>query len=118
MWEINAHVHRVGVKMIFIVWTVIILSICTYTDIKGKYIYTWICGLNALVAIVVHALLKDIPIRNIGLGLLIGVVAFIVSIVTKEKLGRGDAWVIVTIGTLEGIMFILPTLIWKCVSKK
>ena len=98
--------------MIFIIWTTVVLAICTYTDLKGKYIYTWICGANCLVAIIVHAILKDIAIRNLGIGVLIGVVAFIVSILTKEKFGRGDAWLVVTIGTIEGGMFLIPVFIW------
>ncbi len=98
--------------MIFIIWTTIILGICTYTDLKGKYIYTWICGLNAIAAIIVHVVLKDISIKNMGLGILVGVIAFIVSILTKEKFGRGDAWMIVAVGTLEGGSFLLPVLIW------
>lgn len=98
--------------MIFIIWTTVVLAICTYTDLKGKYIYTWICGANCLVATIVHAILKDIEIRNLGIGVLIGVVAFIVSILTKEKFGRGDAWLVVTIGTIEGGMFLIPVFIW------
>lgn len=98
--------------MIFIIWTTVVLAICTYTDLKGKYIYTWICGANCLVAIIVHAILKDIAIRNLGIGVLIGVVAFIVSILTKEKFGRGDAWLVITIGTIEGGMFLIPVFIW------
>ena len=101
-----------GYKVIFIIWTTVVLAICTYTDLKGKYIYTWICGANCLVAIIVHAILKDIAIRNLGIGVLIGVVAFIVSILTKEKFGRGDAWLVVTIGTIEGGMFLIPVFIW------
>ena len=44
--------------------------------------------------------------------MLIGSIAFIVSILTKEKFGRGDAWIVMAIGTLEGGMFLLPVLIW------
>lgn len=112
MWEIKNHVHRVGDKMIFIIWTSIVLAICTITDLKGKYVYTWICGINASAAIIVHAFLKDIPLTNIGLGATIGVIAFIVSILTKEKFGRGDAWIITSIGVLEGAMFLLPVMVW------
>ena len=101
--------------MIFIIWTTIILAICTATDLKGKYIYTWICGANCLIAIVVHAFLKSIPIAHISFGIIIGAVAFIISIVTKEKVGRGDAWIILTIGAIEGGMFLLPVLIWTLI---
>ena len=98
--------------MFFIICTTIILGICAYTDLKGKYIYTWVCGISAVVAITTHAILKDIPIGTLGLGVFIGTIAFIVSIVTKEKFGRGDAWMVVTVGVLEGGMFLLPVLIW------
>ena len=101
--------------MIFLIWTTIILAICTCTDLKGKYIYTWICGANCLIGIVVHALLKDLPIENISLGITVGVIAFIVSILTKEKLGRGDAWIIVAIGALEGGIILLTVLIWTLI---
>ena len=57
MWATKGHVQRVGVKMIFIIWTTAILAICTYTDLKGKYIYTWICGFNCLAAILIHSIL-------------------------------------------------------------
>ena len=112
MWETKNHVHHVGDKMIFIIWTTIILAICTYTDLKGKYIYTWVCGISAMAAIIAHVILKDIPIRLLGMGVMIGVVAFIVSILTKEKFGRGDAWMVVAVGSLEGGMFLIPVLIW------
>ncbi len=98
--------------MIFIIWTTIILGICTFTDLKGKYIYTWVCGINCILGILAHMFLKDIPIRNMGLGVVIGIIAFIVSILTKEKFGRGDAWMVVTVGVLEGGMFLLPVLVW------
>ena len=98
--------------MIFIIWTTIVLAICTITDLKGKYIYTWFCGANALVAIIVHAILKDIPVGITGMGIMIGVIAFIISLLTKEKFGRGDAWMVVTVGALEGGMFLIPVLIW------
>lgn len=112
MWETKAHVHHVGDNMIFIICTTIVLAICTVTDIKGKYIYTWICGISSAAAIIVHAVLRDVPTRNVGLGILIGSIAFIISIITKEKIGRGDAWIIMTIGALEGGMFLIPVLIW------
>ena len=98
--------------MIFIIWTTIILAICAVTDLKGKYIYTWICGVNASAAILIHFFLKDINVHITGIGVLIGAAAFIVSILTKEKLGRGDAWIIMTIGCLEGGMFLISVLIW------
>ena len=115
MWEIKNHVHHVGDRMIFIILTTIILGVCAYTDLKGKYIYTWICGASCMIAILVHAFLKDITIENVGLGVFIGSVAFIVSIVTKEKFGRGDAWMVVTIGVLEGGMYLIPVLIWALI---
>ena len=98
--------------MIFIIGTTVVLAVCAITDLKGKYIYTWVCGLSASAGIVVHAFMKDIPVGNVSLGVLIGSIAFIVSIVTKEKFGRGDAWIVMAIGTLEGGMFLLPVLIW------
>lgn len=112
MWVIKNHVQRVGDNMIFIIWTMIVLAICTYTDLKEKYIYTWICGISSLAAIITHAVLKDVEIKNIGLGVIIGAIAFIVSILTKEKFGRGDAWIVITIGTIEGGMFLIPVIIW------
>ena len=115
MWKIKNHVHRVGDKMIFIILTTIILGICAYTDLKGKYIYTWVCGISCMGAIIAHAIMKDITIKNLGLGVLIGTVAFIVSIVTKEKFGRGDAWMVITVGALEGGMFLIPVLIWTLI---
>ena len=115
MLETKVHVHRVGDKMIFIILTTIILGVCTYTDLKGKYIYTWVCGASSAIAILAHALLKDVPVKNIGLGVLIGSVAFIISILTKEKVGRGDAWMVMTVGALEGGMFLIPVLIWSLI---
>ncbi len=112
MWETKDHVHLVGDNMIFIICTTIILAICTITDLKGKYIYTWICGVSSASAIIAHTLIKDISTQDVGLGVLIGSIAFIVSIISKEKVGRGDAWIIMTIGALEGGMFLLPVLIW------
>ena len=98
--------------MIFIILTTIILAICAITDLKGKYIYTWICGISGAGAIITHTLLKDIQIGNVGLGIFIGVIAFIVSILTKEKFGRGDAWMVVAVGAMEGGMYLIPVLVW------
>ena len=101
--------------MIFIIWTTLVLAICTYTDLKGKYIYTWICGACAIVAITVHACMKDIPIKNLSLGVIIGIIAFVGSIITKEKIGRGDAWIVIAIGTIEGGLCLVSVLIWTLI---
>lgn len=104
-----------GIKMIFIIITTIILGVCTYTDIKGKYIYTWVCGLSSAAAIIAHAFLKDTAVKNIGLGVLIGALAFVVSIISKDKFGRGDAWVMTTIGAMEGGIMLIPVIIWTLI---
>ncbi len=112
MWGIRNPVPHVGGKMICIICTTIVLGICTYTDLKGKYIYNWICGVSALAAILIHIFMKDISIKNMGMGVFIGVIAFIVSILTKERIGKGDAWIVVTIGVMEGGLFLVSVLIW------
>ena len=115
MWEIKNHVHRVGDKMIYIIWALLLLVICTYTDIKDRYVYSGICIGNSVVAVCIHFLLKDMSLKNLELAIIIGVITILLSYAFKEKIGRGDALIILSIGLIEGGFFLMSVIVWALI---
>ena len=90
----------------------LLLLVCTYTDLKNQNIYISGCIGMIVITSILHLVLRDIDIINVALGLAVGVIILLISKVTKEKIGEGDAWIVCAIGLAEGGLFLLPTLLW------
>lgn len=96
----------------YLLWILIFIGICTYTDIKNGFIYTGICIVNIAAALVLHLMEDSLDWTNIGVGLVVGILVMIIAIVSKEKIGRGDAWVIGTLGIMVGGTAASSVLFW------
>lgn len=102
--------------MIVLIWAIVLLVICSYSDIKSRNISIIICAANILIAIGFHLVRKDMSIVNISIGIGIGVILLIASIVFKNNIGMGDGLVLLTIGIIEGGMITISVLIWTLIG--
>ncbi|MCF0131287.1 MAG: prepilin peptidase [Pseudobutyrivibrio sp.] len=81
----------------------LILGICTYTDIKGKYINMMVVGFGGLVGVVWNVLSGEMTVSAMLAGMILGVLLLIFSIISKEKIGMGDAMMVIITGIYLGI---------------
>ena len=89
--------------MIYIIWTLLFLLVCTITDLKERMIVTWFCFINSGAALAVNFFLRNQSEMNILFGMIMGAVFYVISACSKEAVGKGDAVVIFTIGSMVGI---------------
>ncbi len=94
------------------IWAIIFLLICSITDLKERKIYTFICVINLFAAFIMHLALKDIFSANVVWGIIPGMIFLAISLLLREAIGRGDALVVVTLGFIQGAMFIMELLVW------
>ena len=94
------------------IWIIVFLIVCTITDLKERKIYSTYCFVNIALALGVHICKKDMYWGYILGGIALGVMFLIVSIVSKEALGMGDALTILTMGIIGGIMISFELLLW------
>ena len=103
--------------MVFKIWSSLFLLVCTVIDLKTKKVYPWMCIVNYVLVIGIKILLNKIELKALLLGLAISAILFAVSIITKEAIGRGDVWILLTLtGILngEGVLEILFTALFIC----
>lgn len=114
-----------------ILLSIMMLVICSYTDIKDRGI-----SKNVLAAFLVSALglmisvylfgdrlgyignclLYDLKVRNIICALIPGMVLFAVSILTREAIGKGDVYVVGLLGLMIGFDGIFAVLFVSMIS--
>ena len=94
------------------VWIIVFLIVCAITDLKERKIYGTYCFINVAFALVVHICERDMHWGEIVGGIALGVMFFIISIVSKEALGMGDALIILTLGSIGGITTSFELLLW------
>ena len=80
--------------MIFKVWSGLFLLVCAMIDLKTKKVYQSICILNYIMVIAVKLILEQLEFISLVHGLVLCAVLLVISILTKEAIGRGDIWVI------------------------
>lgn len=106
----------------------IYLMYLSYKDIKNKKISIIDVFLGVLLGIAICILTNRNNIQII-LGLLIGIITIIISIVSRQALGLGDALVVLILGISTGIgaintfisallLFITYILIISCIKRK
>ena len=98
--------------MIYTIWILIFLGVCTLTDLKDRNIYTVWCIINGILGIGINLVLKDHSMGNLITGVAIGFVFVMISALTKQKIGFGDALVITTIGLILGGTLCFSIIIW------
>lgn len=88
----------------------VFLLIGTIQDIRRKSVSTWIF-IFFLPAILFQYLQGDkVKIWDILLGIGVGVVFLLISKITADQLGRGDAYAMIFFGSLFGGFFLLKML--------
>ena len=99
--------------MVYKNWVILVLIICTITDLKERKIYSKYCFINIACALAVHIYNRDMFWGYLVGGVALGIVFVIVSIVSKEALGMGDAFMILTLGSIIGIKENFEILLWS-----
>ena len=54
-------------------------------------------------------------LKNLELAIIIGVITILLSYAFKEKIGRGDALMILSIGLIEGGFFLMSVIVWALI---
>lgn len=88
--------------MIFKIWSNLFLMVCAWIDFKTKKVYPGICIVNYILAIGIKILGHGFNLKTamLGIGLCGGL--FVVSLLTKQALGQGDVFILLTLtGILE-----------------
>lgn len=101
--------------MIYELWILGILIVCAITDLKERKVVTVFCFANSAIALVVHLIARDVLWLNILLGMILGAAFYLVSIMTKGSIGKGDAIVIFTVGSIIGIEEVFEMLVWALI---
>lgn len=102
--------------MLYIVWSLIFLLICAVIDLKEQKVFSILCFTNAVAVLIVHIVLQDVSWLNILFGMILGGLFFVVAIVTKEAIGKGDAIVIFTLGSMLGIKTSFQIIVWAAIT--
>ena len=92
-----------GRTMYQLVVAAVFLSLCTYTDLKNKYIYRKLAVIMAAFAAAGHLIKGDLAVSDCVLSILPGMFCFLVSLLTREALGYGDSLVITICGFSLGL---------------
>lgn len=83
--------------------TLIFLIICAYKDLKNREVNIILCIIVGVVGILYGLFIKEVGIWKIICRILPGIFLYIISILTREEIGIGDALIIETIGIYNGI---------------
>lgn len=84
------------------------LGICAVFDGMEKKIPLAVIWLGIITAIVLHVqgATADMSWLDIGMAVMPGMMFWMLSFITREKVGYGDGWMLVMIGLFTGL--------WKC----
>lgn len=84
------------------------LGICAVFDGMEKKVPLAVIWLGIITAIVLHieGIIGDRSWWDMGMAVLPGMIFWMLSLVTYEKVGYGDGWMLVMIGLFTGL--------WKC----
>lgn len=98
--------------MINNIWSILFLTVCSAMDIKEQKISAMFCILNWWAAIVVHIVLRQTDMEQILFVASIGGGIFMFSIITREAIGKGDAFIITALGQITGPIWVVQIFIW------
>lgn len=82
--------------------TIIFLVICSLNDIKSRRIPVYVY-LIFLVFSIIANVCADVPALIFALGMLPGAIMAVVSFISNEKVGYGDAAALAVLGSIYGI---------------
>lgn len=78
------------------------LGICTYEDIRKKQVEVLSVLAFGILGVLIHMINQSTTILNILGGMAIGLVVYVISLLSKEKIGKGDALIIAISGIYIG----------------
>ncbi len=84
--------------MIQYVVTCAVLAVCTCTDIRWRKIYRSVIAVHLLLALILHLALRDNTLWSVLMGLVPGIGCLLLSAGTRESMGYGDAFLILSCG--------------------
>lgn len=90
-----------GIRLAAAVITVTVLIVCSVEDISRKQIRLWETGIF-IIANLILALCEQVGWRIIFSGIFLGFIFMVVSIYTKERIGKGDSLLIIGTGIYLG----------------
>ncbi|MCC8137289.1 MAG: A24 family peptidase [Clostridiales bacterium] len=90
--------------------TCVVLAVCTYTDIRWRRIYRRMIAVHMVLAFVLLLALREHTLRSVLLGLVPGIGCLLMSAGTRESIGYGDAFLILSCGFSLGAENILAVL--------
>lgn len=102
--------------MLYVVWSLIFLGICAAIDLKEQKVSSRLCFVNATVALLFHIVLQDMSWQDILLGMILGAVFYVISVLTNESIGKGDGIVIFTLGSILGMRTSFQIVVWALIS--
>ena len=89
----------------YILLSILFLGFSSLTDIRRKIIYTIPCFVVAGIGLVFHIIFLDTTWWNKFAGIILGLILLVLSFITGEAIGRGDALVVIALGfVLDAIM--------------
>lgn len=75
------------------------LGICTIEDIKNRHVEVLLLLAFGILGIVLHVFRMRVDIWDILAGMLLGGILFVISVLSQERIGKGDALMV----TISGI---------------
>lgn len=99
--------------MEYIIWTMIFLMLCTISDLRSRTVNIIICIGNTVAAILVHIFCGSEDIVGLMFGVTIGCSFIALALLTREKIGIGDGFVILTVGTINANLLFVTSIIWS-----
>lgn len=81
-----------------------ILGICSMRDVRHKTIQTGVLLLSAIIGLWLHLVFGSISVWDMLGGMAIGGVLFVVAHFSDEKIGKGDAFLVMICGIFLGFL--------------
>lgn len=85
-----------------IIIVMVFLCVCTYMDLKSKYINIYICLAFGVIGMLYKSCIVKSSLMSVGLALFPGIFVMIISLLSKESIGKGDAMVVGIMGLYVG----------------
>ena len=81
----------------------IMIMICVLSDIRTRTVPVWIMAIGGLMGGVVSYITKTVCIRDIILGMVLGMLILIFAYLSKQGIGYGDALLFMSVGAGVGV---------------
>ncbi len=81
----------------------IFLCICAFMDFKYKVVSVNLCIINIIVSVLLNIILKINSLISLSIGISVVIILFIISKLSREKLGMGDVYVLLVSALYVGL---------------